>query len=120
MYSAKLVGLKPKDVMFLISNMPIHVDMKFVGGPRYDERETAKPNGRSNVGLDDKIMLGNIEKARKGTLKGNLVAEVEQYEKDHGAGEMTKRKLRDKLKAHSAAPDAVVGAALKSGIIKGA
>jgi hypothetical protein len=118
MYSAKLVGLKPKDVLHLINTLPAHIDMKVAQTP--SEVAVDKPNGRSNVGLDDKIMLGAIEKARKGTLKGNLVAEVEQYEKDHGAGEMTKRKLRDKLKAHSAAPDAVVGAALKAGIIKGA
>jgi hypothetical protein len=123
MYSAKLTGLKPKDVMFLISNMPIHVDMKFVGGPRYDggqPQPKAKANGRTGVKLDDCIMLGDFAKARNGTKAHQLVQLVMEFEKDHGAGEMRKRVLRDKMKPHSAAPDAVIGAALKAGIIKGA
>lgn len=117
MYSAKLTGLKPKDVLHLINTLPTHVDMKVAQTP--DETPAAKPNGRSGVQLNDNIMLGNFTSIREGTMSEKLVQEVMSYEKKHGAGEMTKRKLRDALKKHSGAPDAVVGQALKKGIIKG-
>ena len=123
MYSAKLTGLKPKDVMFLISALPAHVDTKFAQTKPDAPEPPKKANGRTSVQLDDNIMLGESKvwaTVREGTMSDKLVKEVMEYEKKHGAGEMTKRKLRDTMKKHSGAPDAVIGQALKKGIIVGA
>jgi hypothetical protein len=75
---------------------------------------------RTSVGLDDYVILGDISRVRDDTLAHHLINELQKYEKRHGIGEMTKRKLRDTMKKHSAAPDAIIGMSLKNGVIKGA
>ena len=119
MYSAKLTGLKPKDVMHLINSLPAHVDVKFA---QTQPDAPAKPNGKArNPGMKDAIKLGpNFAKARNETLNGKIVAIVQKYESQHGAGSLHKYKLRDKLKAESAAPEAAINQALSKGIIAGA
>jgi hypothetical protein len=75
---------------------------------------------RTSVSLDDHVILGDISRVRDDSLAHHLINELQKYEKRHGIGEMTKRKLRDTMKKHSAAPDAVIGMSLKKGVIKGA
>lgn len=97
-----------------LQNLPYSVKDQILIEPE------AKPNGRTSIALDDYIRLGkNFATVSNKSLGGKIVAEVQTYEKKHGAGEMTKRKLRDNMKKHSAAPDAAIGLAIKNGVIKG-
>lgn len=118
MYSAKLTGLKAKDVMHLISNMPAHVDCKFAQTP-----DAAAPdlNGAAlaRVEPSDFVILGKLFKRRDGTMPCVMVQKIEKYERKHGAGSMTRGILTKQMEEYSDAPGAVITAGLARGIIKG-
>lgn len=119
MYEAKLTGLKPKDVMFLISALPAHVDCKFAQTKQAEPEK--KANGKlERVGPNDYLMLGDVSGQRhKGSLTDLIVTKIEKHEKKHGAATMTRSALTEQLTEFSDAPGAAISAALAKGTIKG-
>ncbi len=118
MYSAKLTGLKPKDVMNLINSMPAHVDIKFA---QTQTEAPAKPNGKAErIEPNDFVMLGTPFKRREGTMPDIMCRAIEAFEKKHGQpGCMTRAVLTKRMEKFSDAPGAVITAGLAKGIIKG-
>ena len=117
MYSAKLTGLKPKDVMHLINSLPAHVECKFA-----QTKVEAPPqaNGKDErVGPEDHIKLGpNTDRnLREGSLSWRIDQMVRKHEVSKGAGSMTRALLTKKLENFSDAPGAAISAALSRGII---
>lgn len=118
MYEAKLTGLKPKDVMFLISALPAHVDCKFAQAKTVEKANGKAPVGRVNPNTC--IMLGkNHAEVQHNSLSDRIVRVLTKHEKKHGAGSMTRSELTDAMSEWSDAPAAAIGAALKRDVIRG-
>ena len=116
MYTATMKGLKPKDVMTLISTLPAHVDVKF----GCEKPAAPKAQVLDRVNPEDIVILGSHKGVpREGSLTDIMIKVIEKHEKKHGAGSVTRAMLTDELSAVSDAPGAAISAALKRGVIKG-